>query len=108
MSDRVNHCPFLNRADSRCSNHFSLDRLESAFDHCFGQYKSCPTYGEMLAERRERHCEEGHAAAASRHVEVPSTMVYSTLSSRIEPTHVRAAYVQVRVPAGYVHSSGAL
>ena len=54
MSAPAKHCPFLNRADSRCSRHFSLDRLDSAFEHCFGEYKSCAVYGEQLAERCER------------------------------------------------------
>jgi len=53
MSAPVNHCPFLNRADDRCSMHFSLDRLDSAFEHCFGEYSSCAVYREQLAERRE-------------------------------------------------------
>jgi hypothetical protein len=108
MSDRVNHCPFLNRADTRCSNHFSLDKLESAFDHCFGQYKSCPTYHEMLDERRGRRSEEDAGIAASRQVELPSAAVYATVSSRIDPTNVRAAYVQVRLPSGYVHQTSAV
>jgi hypothetical protein len=54
MSDRVNHCPFLNRADPRCAGHFSLDRLGVAFDHCFGKYKTCASYQELLLERRSR------------------------------------------------------
>lgn len=54
MSAPRNHCPFLNRADDRCSKHFSLDRLDRAFGDCFGEYASCAVYSEMLAERRER------------------------------------------------------
>jgi hypothetical protein len=46
------HCPFLNRADSRCSGNFSLDRLGFAFQYCFDQYKACPNYIELLVERR--------------------------------------------------------
>src|SRR5437868_1093421 len=46
------HCPFLNRADRRCSDYFHLDRLEHAFAYCFGGYRSCPVYGDLLAERR--------------------------------------------------------
>jgi hypothetical protein len=48
------HCPFLNRSDVRCSSHFSLDRLEDAFEDCFGDYKACPMYAEMLRERTDR------------------------------------------------------
>ena len=53
MSDTI-HCPFLNRSDARCGSHFSLTGLGSAFDHCFGSYGACPTYRELLDERRER------------------------------------------------------
>ena len=48
------HCPFLNRSDRRCSSFLSLDRISHAFDHCFGEYKSCPVYLELLLERRVR------------------------------------------------------
>ena len=48
------HCPFLNRSDRRCSSFLSLDRIAHAFDHCFGEYKSCPVYLELLVERRVR------------------------------------------------------
>ena len=48
------HCPFLNRSDRRCSEFLSLDRIAHAFDYCFGEYKSCPMYLELLAERRVR------------------------------------------------------
>jgi hypothetical protein len=59
MAERVVHCPFLNRADARCANHFSVDRLGYAFDFCFGSYKNCPTYLEMLVERRVRQANDG-------------------------------------------------
>ena len=59
MADRVVHCPFLNRADARCANHFSVDRLEYAFDYCFGKYKNCETYLEMMVERRIRQACDG-------------------------------------------------
>ena len=76
MSERVNHCPFLNRSDARCGTHFSLDRLGSAFDQCFGTYSTCGTYQDMLAERRDKRGDAG----------------------RPEQTHGRAAvYVQVRI-----------
>lgn len=48
------HCPFLNRADGRCSDYFSLDRLDHAFGFCFGEYRECRMYREMLLERQER------------------------------------------------------
>ena len=74
------HCPFLNRSDRRCSAFLSLDRIAHAFDYCFGGYKACPMYLEMLAERRVRRvcgmltppapqtAVSAHAAAASRSV----------------------------------------
>ena len=60
MTDRESHCPFLNRTDVRCGNHLSLTTIGSAFDHCFGCYSACPTYHEMLAERRDRQQQQGH------------------------------------------------
>ena len=53
MTDQK-HCPFLNRADPRCSSNFSLDRLDHAFEYCFNQYQQCPVYLELLLERRVR------------------------------------------------------
>lgn len=55
------HCPFLNRSDERCAGNFSLDRLNHALRHCFGDYASCSTYLELLVERRTRRA----AAAAA-------------------------------------------
>lgn len=54
MPDHGLHCPFLNRADARCSNFFSLERLDHAFGYCFDQYQGCPVYRELLVERRVR------------------------------------------------------
>jgi hypothetical protein len=54
MTDQGHHCPFLNRADSRCSRHFSLDSLGHAFDYCFDYYEGCSVYLELLVERRVR------------------------------------------------------
>jgi hypothetical protein len=52
MPERADHCPFLNRADSRCAEHFTIDGLHHAFEHCFDRYKQCRTYVELLVERR--------------------------------------------------------
>jgi hypothetical protein len=54
MAEQAHHCPFLNRADPRCSRHFSLDSLDHAFKYCFDRYKTCPVYLELLVERRLR------------------------------------------------------
>ena len=54
MSEQGSHCPFLNRSDVRCSNHFHLEQLDHAFHFCFDKYQKCPVYLEMLVERRVR------------------------------------------------------
>ena len=59
MSDRADHCPFLNRADSRCAAHFCLDRLNHAFKYCFDRYTACPVYTQLLMERRIRLVADG-------------------------------------------------
>ena len=86
MSDRVVHCPFLNRADTRCSRHFSLDDLEHAFDHCFDRYKTCPTYLELLVERRVRRAGDSILRTSS-----PSEPCHASSSNDV---------VQLRIPAG--------
>lgn len=59
MSDTfVEHCPFLNRSDSRCcESSFKLHRagLSHALSFCFDRYQSCAVYQELLAERRAKH-----------------------------------------------------
>ncbi len=96
MSERESHCPFLNRADYRCSNHFSLDHLDRAFDHCFGAYQACPTYQEMLSERRANHASMELAGAAV-HGGMTGTVVYANLTIRKRPAHVTVN--PVRLPA---------
>ncbi|MGH7214073.1 MAG: hypothetical protein ACREIT_04860 [Tepidisphaeraceae bacterium] len=54
MPQRGRHCPFLNRSDDRCAEHFKLDHLSHAYKHCFDRYTACPTYIELLCERRVR------------------------------------------------------
>jgi hypothetical protein len=50
----ADHCPFLNRCDSRCGQFFRIDKLGHAYRHCFDNYKSCPVYFDLLVERRAR------------------------------------------------------
>src|SRR3954454_57513 len=57
MPGSAQHCPFLNRSDGRCSEHFSLLSLSEAFEQCFDQYASCAVYRELLLERRVRRAE---------------------------------------------------
>jgi hypothetical protein len=67
MSDCAIHCPFLNRDDTRCSDRMALDHLQDGFTFCFGAYKTCPVYAELLAERQQRRAvvilgKDAHAA----------------------------------------------
>ena len=48
------HCPFLNRTDTRCGEHLTIDSLDHAFEYCFDVYAACPLYLELLIERRTR------------------------------------------------------
>src|SRR5258706_16151746 len=52
MAEHDHNCPFLNRADERCSEHFHLEKLQHAFAHCFDHFHACPVYIERLIERR--------------------------------------------------------
>lgn len=46
-------CPFIDLNDTRCSIHFTLGRLDEAFDLCLNHHhRSCPTYSRL---QRERH-----------------------------------------------------
>ena len=65
MPDTVEHCPFLNRSDERCAENFNIDHLQHAFRFCFGRYKTCPSYIELLVERRIRRGEAAERMAAS-------------------------------------------
>lgn len=45
-------CPFIDLNDTRCSTHFTLGRLDEAFDLCLNhQHRSCPTYSRLQRER---------------------------------------------------------
>lgn len=57
MSYPDRHCPFLNRSDARCAERFQVVHLQHAFRYCFQTYKACPTYLELLVERRVRRVE---------------------------------------------------
>src|SRR6185312_6894795 len=43
MESQGEHCPFLNRSDHRCAQHFNLDQLDYALEHCFDKYQTCQT-----------------------------------------------------------------
>ena len=70
------HCPFLNREDDRCADHFQVSHLQHAFRYCFNHFKACPTYLELLVERRVRQV-QAHAAES---VQAPSVVGSVTLT----------------------------
>jgi hypothetical protein len=47
-------CPFVNRSDSRCAEHLTMGGMGYAYDHCFGSFRSCSMYQELMQERRSR------------------------------------------------------
>lgn len=55
----ADHCPFLNRKDARCASAFTLNGLSHTFAHCFSDYATCPTYAQLLGERRRLRAEAG-------------------------------------------------
>ena len=83
MSDR-HHCPFINRADARCSHNFTLDRLQQAYGLCFNSYHACPVFVELLAERRIRRGEN-----------------ISITARNVSHAGTNGQLVQVQVSAGY-------
>jgi hypothetical protein len=97
MSDREHHCPFLNRADHRCSTFFSIERLQHAFEHCFDAYKSCAVYRELLIERQARRGQLPDAAAA---------FVWTTACGARESDVTTTRFVQVRLPSVAASASG--
>jgi hypothetical protein len=72
-SAQEHHCPFLNRADSRCGNKHSLEHLDYAYRYCFDRYQACPVYVELLVERRGRRRSARAGANANRFVQVTLT-----------------------------------
>lgn len=110
MSDREHHCPFLNRADSRCSGFFSIEQLQHAFEHCFNAYRACAVYQELLVERQARRCEAaagGGSAGGGRFLWTTACSVphpdVSTRLVRIRLPHATALKAEgygSRAPAG--------
>ena len=95
MSDREHHCPFLNRADHRCSAFFSIERLQHAFEHCFDAYRSCAVYHELLVERQARRSEAAAAGGSRPHGH--GRFLWTTACTSPNP-HVKTRFVQVRLP----------
>jgi hypothetical protein len=82
MPDHGLHCPFLNRTDERCSDFFSIERLDHAFGFCFGEYRQCKVYLEMLVERRVRRL-TGRVETAERG-DANSPLIQVTLHGRFQ------------------------
>jgi hypothetical protein len=99
MSDQEHHCPFLNRADRRCSAFFSIERLQHAFEHCFDAYRSCEVYRELLVERQARRSEA--AAVGGARQNAPGQYLWTTAcrSKRPQQSHATTRFVQVRLPS---------
>src|SRR3982751_112714 len=89
MPGSAQHCPFLNRSDGRCAEHFSLLSLSEAFEQCFDQYTTCVVYRELLLERRIRRAE---AAVLLRHgiqtvADAAATGPEAPISSQVSIPH---------------------
>jgi len=54
MKGHGSHCPFLNRSDPQCAEYLRLGSLVHAFEHCWGEYRSCPVYADLMMQRRAR------------------------------------------------------
>ena len=92
MADLGNHCPFLNRADRRCSTFFSIEQIQHTFEHCFHAYSACEVYQELLLERQIRR-----AQAAG---DAPGQFVWATACKPAETNATtETKFVQVRIPS---------
>src|SRR5436190_22145903 len=93
--ERPLQCPFIERVDHRCSSSFSLERLDHAFEVCFDQYKACPLFQQMMAERRlKRHGGDPHEGRPGSDNAAPALWVARRDS---EAAHAASRFVQVRV-----------
>ena len=92
MRDTVEHCPFLNRSDERCAENFNIDHLQHAFKFCFGRYKTCPSYIELLVERRIRRGEAAERMAAT-------AAAVNHANDRFVPLTISAGHAQLAARA---------
>jgi hypothetical protein len=98
--ERPLQCPFIERVDHRCSSYFSLERLDHAFEVCFDQYKACPLFQQMMAERRmKRHGGHGEARDGERASDNGAPPTLWVASRESEAVHAARRFVQVRVAA---------
>jgi hypothetical protein len=87
----ADHCPFLNRHDSRCGEHMSLAGLDHAFNYCFGRYQGCPVYFQMLIERRTRRGEMNSNGNANGHAHGIVQLTIGRDALRLHANHAKAA-----------------
>jgi hypothetical protein len=93
------HCPFLNRSDHRCSQHFNLDQLDYALEHCFDKYQNCQTYFTLLNERQEKRVQAVVHQGAFRKLQ-GIRRNDSSSTSRLVQIKVPVK-VSSKIPAGY-------
>ena len=86
VSEQGHHCPFLNRADSRCGEHLQIGQLDHAFEYCFDVYAACPVYLDLLIERRTKSADRLAEPAEAK----------SPADQRVRTPHV-SGIVQVQV-----------
>lgn len=48
MPHSAEGCPFVEHGDHRCDSHFSLGRISEAFGDCFGDYRQCSQFQQLL------------------------------------------------------------
>jgi hypothetical protein len=99
----------LNRADRRCSGFCSIEGLQYAFEHCFGSYKACGVYHELLAERQARRGQPvaGSPGGGSDSMRFLWTTACTSpeAAGHVKPAAARpsrapsAQFVQVRLPS---------
>ena len=100
MSDREPHCPFLNRADHRCSTFFSIEQLQHAFEHCFHAYKSCSVYQELLVERQSRRSQAASGTRGGQFAWTTACGSGGAASQQQSHAGTRSTpFVQVRIPS---------
>jgi hypothetical protein len=94
--EQPTQCPFIDRVDHRCSSAFSLERLDHAFEVCFDQFKACPLFKQLMAERRERRA-AGDAVTGHNQPGVESVPTLWVAGNDSRAAHAVSRFVQVRV-----------
>ena len=58
-------CPFIEKADRRCSAYLTMRELDRAFARCADRYANCPVFQELIVHEHERCRAEAPAALAA-------------------------------------------